>query len=126
MRIVCWHTILMKYHTSFFFEKLGKMSPNLSSVAVVIGAFRVKCTMYIVAIDQTRLVECTSGYKPINNFYSPNKINVQIKTVFSEENYVPQLYKESASMLVQILISSLLCQDTINKEWLKSINYFKK
>ena len=40
MRIVCWQTILMKYHT-FFFQKLRKMSQNLSSAAVVIGALRV-------------------------------------------------------------------------------------
>ena len=40
MRIVCWQTILMKYHT-LFFRKLGKMLQNLSSVAVVIGALRV-------------------------------------------------------------------------------------
>ena len=39
MRIV--QTILMKYHT-LFFRKLGKMSSNLSSTAVVIGALRVK------------------------------------------------------------------------------------
>ena len=31
----------MKYHT-LFFKKLEKMSPNLSSAAIVIGAFRVK------------------------------------------------------------------------------------
>ena len=30
----------MKYYT--FFQKFGKMSPNLSSVAVVFGALRVK------------------------------------------------------------------------------------
>ena len=30
----------MKYHT-FFFRKLGKMSQNLSSAAVVIGTLRV-------------------------------------------------------------------------------------
>ena len=41
MRIVCWQTILMKYHTLFFFWKLGKMLQNLSSGAVVIGALRV-------------------------------------------------------------------------------------
>ena len=35
MRIVCWQTILMKYHT-FFFWKLEKMSQNSSSAAVVI------------------------------------------------------------------------------------------
>ena len=40
MRIVCWQTILMKYHT-LFFRKLGKMLQNLSSAAVVIGAYRV-------------------------------------------------------------------------------------
>ena len=31
----------MKYHT-LFFQKLGKMSQNLSSAAVLIGALRVK------------------------------------------------------------------------------------
>ena len=41
MRIVCWQTILMKYHTLFFFQKLEKMSQKLSSAAVVIGALRV-------------------------------------------------------------------------------------
>ena len=40
MRIVCWQTILIKYHT-FFFQKLGKMSQKLSSAAVVIGALRI-------------------------------------------------------------------------------------
>ena len=39
MRIVCWQTILMKYHT-LMFRKLGKMSQNLSSAAVVIAALR--------------------------------------------------------------------------------------
>ena len=32
----------MKYHSLFFFRKLGKMSHNMSSAAVVIGALRVK------------------------------------------------------------------------------------
>ena len=41
MRIVCWQTILMTYHTLFFFRKLGKL-PYLSSAAVVINALRVK------------------------------------------------------------------------------------
>ena len=40
MRTVYWQTILMKYH-ALFFRKLGKMSQNLSSAAVVIGALRV-------------------------------------------------------------------------------------
>ena len=41
MRIVCWQTILMKYH-ALFFRKSRKMLQNLSSAAVVIGALRVK------------------------------------------------------------------------------------
>ena len=40
MRIVCWQTILMKYHT-LFFRNLGKMLQNLLSAAVVIGALRL-------------------------------------------------------------------------------------
>ena len=44
MRIVCWQTILMKHHT-LFFSKIGKMSVNLSSAAVVIGALRVDIDM---------------------------------------------------------------------------------
>ena len=31
----------MKYYILFFFRKLGKMSQNLSSAAVMIGALRV-------------------------------------------------------------------------------------
>ena len=34
------NSILMKYHSSFF-QKLRKMSQNVSSAAVVIGALRV-------------------------------------------------------------------------------------
>ena len=41
MRIVCWQTILMKYH-ALLFRKSGKISQNLSSTAVVIGALWVK------------------------------------------------------------------------------------
>ena len=41
MRIVCWQTILLKYHALFFWKQ-GKMSQNLPSVAVVVGALRVK------------------------------------------------------------------------------------
>ena len=37
MRIVCWQTILMKYHT-LLFSKIRKDAQNLSSAAVVIGA----------------------------------------------------------------------------------------
>ena len=37
MKIVCWQTIPMRYHT-LFFRKLGKMSQILSSAAFVIGA----------------------------------------------------------------------------------------
>ena len=40
MRIVCWQTILMKYHT-LFFRELEKILQNLLSAAVVIGALRV-------------------------------------------------------------------------------------
>ena len=36
----------MKYHTLFFFGKLGKISQNLSSAAVVIGALRVNYFVY--------------------------------------------------------------------------------
>ena len=42
MRIVCWQTTLIKYHT-FFCRKLGKMSQNVLSAAVLVavGALRV-------------------------------------------------------------------------------------
>ena len=37
--------ILMTYQ-SFFFQKLGKISQNLSSAAIVIGALRFKIIRY--------------------------------------------------------------------------------
>ena len=37
----------MKYHALIFFKKLGKMSQNLSSAAVVIGTLRVN-TVYMI------------------------------------------------------------------------------
>ena len=46
MRIVCWQTILTKYHT-LFFRKLGKTVQNLLSVLVLIGALRVNRTSLV-------------------------------------------------------------------------------
>ena len=40
MRILCWQTILMKYH-ALFLQKSGKISQNVLSAAVVILALRV-------------------------------------------------------------------------------------
>ena len=37
----------MKYHT-LFFRKLGKMSQNLSSAEVVIGALRANMSFFII------------------------------------------------------------------------------
>ena len=42
----------MKYHTLIFFRKLGKMSQNVSSAAVVIGALRVKL-LSLSSVDRT-------------------------------------------------------------------------
>ena len=42
----------MKYHF-YFFQKLGKMSQNLSSAAVVIGALRVKCDTIFFFSEQS-------------------------------------------------------------------------
>ena len=38
----------MKFHT-LFIQKLGKMSQNLSSAAVVIGALRVKSVLHCIS-----------------------------------------------------------------------------
>ena len=47
--------------------------------------------------------------------------------MFSEESYVPQPQIELAGMFTKIIVSFLLCHnDTIYKEWLISINYFKQ
>ena len=59
MRIVCQQTILMKYHT-LFFRKLGKMSQNLSSAVVVIGALRVKGLSQITDSQYNSLPNHTS------------------------------------------------------------------
>ena len=53
MKIVCWQMILMKYHT-YFFRKLGKVSQNLSSAAVVIGALRLAQSVCQTILIQTR------------------------------------------------------------------------
>ena len=45
----------MKYHT-FFFRKLGKMSQDLLSVAVMIGALRVKEIEYNLLKQYLKLV----------------------------------------------------------------------
>ena len=58
MRIICWQIILMKYHTLFFF-KLGKMSQNLLSAAVLIGALRVKNNVTIIPTSLPNLTSKT-------------------------------------------------------------------
>ena len=52
MRIVCWQTILLKYHT-FFFSKFGKDVLKLSPAAVVIGAVRIK-NIFIISYMVTQ------------------------------------------------------------------------
>ena len=42
MRIICWQTIFMKYHTLFVFDNKKKVSKKVSSDAVAIGALRGK------------------------------------------------------------------------------------
>ena len=56
MRIVCWQTILMKYH-SLFLSKIRKDVENLSSAAVVIGPLKVNA--YPIKIPSDLL--CTSA-----------------------------------------------------------------
>ena len=51
MRIVCWQTTLMKYHT-LFFQKLGKMSQNVSSAAVGMDALRIKQRSFLTQRHQ--------------------------------------------------------------------------
>ena len=55
MRIVCQQTIFMTYH-SLFFLKLGKISQNLLSAAVVIGALRVKINWDCIQVTFTQKV----------------------------------------------------------------------
>ena len=57
----------MKYHT-LFFRKLGKMSQNLSSAAVVIGAFRVNKNF-----SKKKIVNLPNSYFKINKMKKVNK-----------------------------------------------------
>ena len=57
MRIACWQTILMKYHT-IFLSKLGKVSQNLSSAAVLITPAKwsrtvLECSKIILEFSRT-------------------------------------------------------------------------
>ena len=47
MRIVCWQTILMKYHTLLLSKTRKLMLQNLPSAAGVIGASRVKVDVHV-------------------------------------------------------------------------------
>ena len=60
MRIVCWQTILMKYHT-LFIRKLGKMLQKLSPAVVVIGALRV---------NLIRLFLCDDAFHKLGSLHS--------------------------------------------------------
>ena len=51
MRIVCWQTILMKYH-SLLFSKIKKDVAKFASAAVVIGSLRVNSFCIMVTILQ--------------------------------------------------------------------------
>ena len=44
---MCLQTILMKYHTLFFFENEERCKKKMSSAAVVIGALRVKISIFV-------------------------------------------------------------------------------
>ena len=73
MRIVCWHMILMNSHT-FFFSKLGTMSQNLLSAAVVIGPSRRKAKKMKVAFHQFLWLFYKSNSPSVKIWYLSNII----------------------------------------------------
>ena len=67
--------------------------------------------------------------KTMPNNPNPDLVKIdaytKLKWCFQRKTMAPQRQIELASMLTQVLISSLLCHyDTIYRVWLKSINYF--
>ena len=62
---LCWQTILMKYH-SLFFQTLGKISQNLLSAAVVIGALKVKDKYTLNCYDDDNFIRYMTGENPIS------------------------------------------------------------
>ena len=69
MRIVCWQAILMKYLT-YFFRKLGEMSQNVSSAAVVMVNFYAPITQEVICFFP--LLKCSKNRKTsrIRNRYN--------------------------------------------------------
>ena len=59
MRIVCWQTILMKYHT-LFFRKFEKMSQNLSSASAAVVILRIN-TIRNIAFKAIELLHQLTG-----------------------------------------------------------------
>ena len=93
MKIVCWQTILMKYHT-LFFRKLRNISQNLSSAAVVIGALKVKSAYQkIIFLFLNQNIFCV---------YSKNRLNETV--LLSTHNMLKLMGKK----IVTILRSKIL------------------
>ena len=72
MRIVCWQTIFMKYHTcTLFFQKIGEMLQNLFA-AVVFVALRVNSlspekfhVLYLSSFFQNQTLLKNSECQPV-------------------------------------------------------------
>ena len=62
----------------YFFRKLGKMSENLSSAAVVIGALRVNQLIYVICEGIT--------FEPTDTF-SRNKTGTIVILIFASQGY---------------------------------------
>ena len=83
----------MKYHTLFFSPKLGKMSQNLSSAAVVICTLRVKESIIDTSgklLSKTRQVHKIfypslkgNFFRGIRKAQNMNKISVNFKSTWS-------------------------------------------
>ena len=81
MGIVCWQTILLKYHT-LFFSKIGK---DLSSAAVVIGALRVNIRNPLLFCVRLKII---SGLSRTEDF-------INSKTYFPKDDFLAVIFSAS-------------------------------
>ena len=128
MRIVCWLTILMKYHTYFFWKLIERLQ-NLPSAAVMIGALRVKSPLYevkgwIETYNQVMTAQQISVVRQTQNWMASLSVCCETNCCADVQAGLCHLYTVNTYIWQVLLFGTLLAVKTkIAKIWDGEISF---
>ena len=107
MRIVCWQTILMKYHT-LFFSKIGKDGAKFVICSSLIGALRVKHTICIAMFFKSKYEQ------EMQQSHTADQREEETLNTNSHVTPKGNLSKATSSLFPSEMIANLILETTLS------------